>query len=167
MRKFIIFILILLPMVAVSQTRQSTPQAVKVFGIPLGITADEFNNKAKVLNDSLANMLHVKEASVFLTMYEGYTGDKIVWQAFAKAKNNFLSPSVASSRVIAVLSAKYGAPNESMTCDGIKSLRWDFKGGYIQVWNELLYGDKKETFYMQFVDYTALKKAEPELYKDL
>jgi hypothetical protein len=165
MKNLIALILMMLPMLAWGQTK-ATIAPIKVFGIPLGTSVEEFNNKATALNDSvLANLLHVDKAEVFLSMYEGASKNDIAWQAFASAKNKYVTHGPASTRIIATLSAKHGTPQISQTCDGIKTLRWDIKGGYIQVWSERRYGDDSDTFYMQFVDYAALKKANPELYQ--
>ena len=165
MKKIIAMMLMLLPMIAWGQTRAVTIP-VKVFGVPLGTTVVEFNDKVHALNDSvLAKLLHVDKAEIFLTMYEGTSNSDIAWQAFVKAKNKYVTHGTASTRLIAVLSAKHGAPQTSQNCDGNKTLRWEIKGGYIQVWSERRYGDDSDTFYMQFVDYAALKKANPELYQ--
>ena len=159
MKKLLAMMLMLLPMIAWGQTKATTTP-IKVFGIPLGITAKEFKAQYQNIKAQLPAMTGEDEAYITLNMYEGTADDAIVWQVALKTENKYVSASASGFRITSILSAKYGAPKESINVKE-RCLRWDLKNGYIVAWYE------KQSFYVQFVDYAALKKALPDLYKGL
>lgn len=152
--------LLLLPMFAMAQTKGAVAP-IKVLGIPLGITAKEFKAQSDALREKLPEILGTKDARVSYNMYEGAKDDDIIWQATIIVEKEYVSPSNIGFRITSMLSAKYGAPVTVTHIDYGDCLRWNLKNGYIQAWY------KGRSFYAQYVDYNAIKKALPELNKFL
>ena len=157
MKRLIALLLLALPILAGAQT---TTPPIKVFGIPLGITVGEFRTKVEAVNEKLPALLGEYKADIILHMYESYGSDDIVWQVTIRTESKYGMAVTAGYKITSILSAKYGAPKESYNTK-TPCLRWDLKNGYIITW----YNDS--SFYAQFIDYSALKKAHPELYKGL
>jgi len=161
MKKLIVMMMLaVLPMAAMSQTK-SVAAPIKVMGIPLGITAQEFRAKAESIKSQMPTLLGAKESWITISMYERGDNESVVWQATIVAENEYVGASAAGFRITSILSAKYGAPITTIHMDYGDCLRWNLKNGYILAWY------KGKSFYAQFVDYNALKKAMPELYKQL
>lgn len=159
MKKLIVMMMLAVVSVMAMGQSKSVVSPIKVMGIPLGITAQEFNAQAKPMEEQLSNLIgggdHVR---IILHMYEGFSNDAIVWQATIVAENKYANASATGYKITSILSAKYGKPEQSYN---VKSdcLRWNLKNGHIIAWY------KDNSFYAQFVDYNALRKAYPELYK--
>lgn len=167
MKKIILFFALLIPTMIFAQ-KNVPAKPMTIFGVPLGTSPTEFDAAAKPINDALPSLLGVHNAHIFKNMYDFGYNNNIVWQAFFKASEKYeAKPGAAYSKVFAILSSKYGTPQNAINEEGQPALRWNLKNGFIQIWFEAKseYGDRINVFYMQVVDYAAMKKALPELHK--
>lgn len=161
MKKLIAIVMMLLPMLAWGQTRTST-QSISVFGIPLGITAVEFRSKQDAIKNDIPQIVGSKDARLIISMYTGYKDSDIIWHAVLVVESEYVSVSNEVNTITNVLNAKYGKPENSYEINK-PCLRWSLKNGCVTAWSE----NGGKTFYVKFVDYAALRKAQPQLFKNL
>lgn len=161
MKKLIAIVMMMLPMLAWGQTRTST-QSISVFGIPLGITAGEFRSKQDAIKNDIPQIVGSKDARLIISMYTGYKDSDIIWHAVLVVESEYVSVSNEVNTITNVLNAKYGKPENSYEINK-PCLRWSLKNGCVTAWSE----NGGKTFYVKFVDYAALRKAQPQLFKNL
>ena len=95
-------------------------------------------------------------------MYTGYKDSDIIWHAVLVVESEYVPVSNEVNTITNVLNAKYGKPENSYEMSK-PCLLWSLKNGNITAWSE----NGGKTFYVKFVDYAALRKAQPQLFKYL
>lgn len=153
-----------MPVVSLAQTTKTatTQKGLTFCGVPFGISVTDFSNKTKSMSDSLANLVGVKKCIIYSPNVNLPKKSNIACSVQVSFEDDYGTWVLTGFDMLrAILVAKYGNYTEYKDYNGRLVLTWKLSNGMISLERA------KEYAVIDYYDFASMKKAYPNIFKNL